>query len=317
MRAAPSKLLTVVIPAYNAARYIGECLRSIILQPLSKSVLEIIVVIDGATDTTALEVEKATQGYEGAIQTIVQENFGLSAARNEGILHTTTQYVTFLDADDVWLPDYLEIIVPLLSSSADLIEYDAIKIDTNGKLLSELKISSAAPRTQTLSSPNDFALMFQCYAWARVYGTHLIRAHPFPPGRRFEDTATTPWVHWSSGMTISLGHTLIGYRQHAQSIIKTPREQDIRDIAMTTAEAAFMFSRTKSAYWQLVAHRSFQQGCSRTILQPVISWPKLSRRLRASVAAVPVPDGIMRRLQLHVTLLYLVLLFCARKLRHD
>ena len=99
-------LVDVVIPAYNAARYIEQTLSSAATQGdiLSK----IIVINDGSTDRTQELVSQfAAKHPHLSIQIIEQANAGLSAARNAGIQASTAPYIAFLDADDLWLPDKL------------------------------------------------------------------------------------------------------------------------------------------------------------------------------------------------------------------
>ena len=96
--------VSVVIPTYNTAPYIGETLSSVFAQTYTD--FEVIVVNDGSPDTVELEVALAP--YRDRIQYIVQENGGLSAARNRGIAAGRGEFVALLDSDDVWEPDYLE-----------------------------------------------------------------------------------------------------------------------------------------------------------------------------------------------------------------
>ena len=96
--------VSVVIPAYNTAPYIGETLSSVLAQTYTD--FEVIVVNDGSPDTVELEVALAP--FRDRIQYIVQENGGLSAARNRGIAAGRGEFVALLDSDDVWEPDYLE-----------------------------------------------------------------------------------------------------------------------------------------------------------------------------------------------------------------
>lgn len=93
-------LVSVIIPAYNAAGFIAETLESVVGQTYRP--LEIIVVDDGSRDGTPEVVERfADQG----VRLIRQENAGPSAARNRGIAAATGAYIAFLDADDLWLPE--------------------------------------------------------------------------------------------------------------------------------------------------------------------------------------------------------------------
>jgi len=307
------KPLSVVIPAYNVADYIGECIGSVVRQPGASAMLEVFVVVDGATDATLDMARRAATGHEDFVHVIAQDNAGLSAARNTGLAAVATPYVTFLDGDDLWQPKYLASILPLISgTSPDLIEYDALLIDERGAAIGPLKIASADEGTSRPSELDDFLRIFRCYSWARVYRTALVRNHPFPVGRRFEDTATTPWYYWSGRRYISLGHALVGYRQRPHSILKSPSPQDVEDLAATIAEAAAMFANTRSAYWQKVAHRAFQQACRRITWQPLSTWPGSLHTARSAIAGVPRPPGFARWLQAEATPLYTALLWFKR-----
>lgn len=94
-------IVTVVIPAYNAASFIDETLTCILEQTLAG--VEVIVVDDGSTDATADAIEP----YLERITYIHQENAGVSAARNRGLESARGRYVCFFDADDWMYPENL------------------------------------------------------------------------------------------------------------------------------------------------------------------------------------------------------------------
>jgi glycosyltransferase involved in cell wall biosynthesis len=98
-----SPLVSVIIPAYNVASYISEALESVFAQDFTD--YEVIVVNDGSPDT--IEFERLIQPYFQRIIYLKQENRGVSAARNAALRIARGQYVAFLDADDVWLPNKL------------------------------------------------------------------------------------------------------------------------------------------------------------------------------------------------------------------
>jgi glycosyltransferase involved in cell wall biosynthesis len=100
-----SPLVSVIIPAYDVADFIGEALDSVFAQTLTD--YEVIVVNDGSPDT--LELEQALAPYMSRIVYLKQENRGVSAARNTGISAARGSLIAFLDGDDVWLPNYLEV----------------------------------------------------------------------------------------------------------------------------------------------------------------------------------------------------------------
>jgi glycosyltransferase involved in cell wall biosynthesis len=96
--------VSVIIPAYNVAPYIGETLDSVFAQTFAD--YEVIVINDGSPDTE--ELERVLVGFIDRINYIEQENRGASAARNTGLRAARGEFVAFLDADDLWLPNYLD-----------------------------------------------------------------------------------------------------------------------------------------------------------------------------------------------------------------
>lgn len=94
-------LVSVVIPTYNRAHYLPECLAGVLGQTHSR--LEVLVVDDGSTDGTQPLMEKQSR-RDSRIKYIHQENGGVSAARNTGLRAAQGDYIALLDSDDVWHP---------------------------------------------------------------------------------------------------------------------------------------------------------------------------------------------------------------------
>jgi GT2 family glycosyltransferase len=99
--AAARGLVSVVIAAYNADRFIGETCRSALAQ--SYAPLEVVVVDDGSTDATAAVVE-AIAATEPRLRLIRQPNRGVAAARNAAVAGSAGEFIAPLDADDIWDP---------------------------------------------------------------------------------------------------------------------------------------------------------------------------------------------------------------------
>lgn len=114
-----AELISVIVPAYNAEKFIGRCIRSIQNQTYGN--LEIIIVNDGSADGT----KQICQRYcdlDSRIRLISQENQGVSAARNRGIDDSKGEYIAFVDADDTMPPKALEILLgSLLQGKADIV----------------------------------------------------------------------------------------------------------------------------------------------------------------------------------------------------
>ena len=100
-----SPRVTVIIPAYNYARFLPMAIRSVLGQSCPD--WELVIVDDGSTDNTA-EVVQPFLKSDARVRYVHQKNAGLSAARNTGIRHAHTPFVALLDADDEWEPAFLE-----------------------------------------------------------------------------------------------------------------------------------------------------------------------------------------------------------------
>ena len=100
---------SVVIPLFNKQAHIARALDSVLSQTVSD--FEVIVVDDGSTDQSAEVVRTFT---DERIKLISQENGGVSAARNRGIVESTADFIAFLDADDAWKPGFLQSILGLI-----------------------------------------------------------------------------------------------------------------------------------------------------------------------------------------------------------
>lgn len=107
--------VSVIIPAHNAENCLRDAVESVLSQRLPAK--EIIVINDGSTDATA-EVAKA---YGSRIIYLEQENLGQGAARNAGLRVATGEFISFLDADDYWKPEFLTRCVEFLVSHGDVI----------------------------------------------------------------------------------------------------------------------------------------------------------------------------------------------------
>jgi glycosyltransferase involved in cell wall biosynthesis len=122
--------VSVIIPAYNTAKYIAVTLRSALSQTFTN--FEVIVINDGSPDSNDLEI--AIQPFLERITYLKQENRGPGSARNLGIKQARGQFVAFLDSDDVWLTEYLHKQMELFEGtpSLDMVYSDALLCALDG-----------------------------------------------------------------------------------------------------------------------------------------------------------------------------------------
>jgi glycosyltransferase involved in cell wall biosynthesis len=161
--------VSVVMPTYNQAHFIAEAIQSALDQTFQD--FEIVVVDDGSTDNT----KEVVAGFQDPrIKYIYQENRGVAAASNAGILASTGEYIAGLSSDDMWLPQNLEFKVKLLDSRpdmsivcSDLYEFDSdtgatlcrLWRNKSGRYLRELQDGVRQPLTEYLSKGSLFRIV--------------------------------------------------------------------------------------------------------------------------------------------------------------
>jgi GT2 family glycosyltransferase len=110
----PSPRFSIIIPAYQAASFVAEAVESALTQVVAP--YEVIVCDDGSTD----ELTKALRPYSGGITLLRKEHGGAASARNAAARSASSDFVAFLDADNVFLPEYLEAVGELAAERPDL-----------------------------------------------------------------------------------------------------------------------------------------------------------------------------------------------------
>lgn len=130
-------LVSVIIPCYNSQDTIKKTLHSVMIQTYRD--FEIILVDDGSTDETQHEIEKFFDNKMIDYKYIYQENSGPSSARNNGVQNASGEYIAFLDSDDEWHPQKLEITINLFKKySIDMVGHNcSLKNNFNVKYTAE------------------------------------------------------------------------------------------------------------------------------------------------------------------------------------
>ncbi|MBD1847511.1 glycosyltransferase [Cyanobacteria bacterium FACHB-63] len=122
--------ISVIIPAFNSEKTVQETIQSVLNQTFTD--LEVIVVDDGSKDSTLNVVSSIP---DSRVKAFSYENAGVSTSRNRGFFHATGEYVSFLDADDLWTPNKLEAQYEALQANPQAaVAYSWVDyIDQNGK----------------------------------------------------------------------------------------------------------------------------------------------------------------------------------------
>ncbi len=186
--------LSIVVPTYNVEKYIANCLESLVKQNISFDTYEIIIINDGSTDESARLAELYSKTY-GNIRVIHQENAGLSAARNAGILAAKGKYIYFIDSDDYIATNTLKLVINTLEThdldmlGLEIIETAALDISAS-KNCSELNVKDAIVSDGITYIANNNYLN---NAWWYVIRLEFLKESKlvFPEGRLVEDANFT------------------------------------------------------------------------------------------------------------------------------
>jgi glycosyltransferase involved in cell wall biosynthesis len=145
-----SPTISIIIPAYNVARFIRETLDAVFAQTFTD--YEAIIINDGSPDTN--ELDNAIQPFQDRIVYVKQSNRGAAAARNRGLEIARGEFVAFLDADDLWSTRYLEEQLNFLKSGGfDLVYADALIVGDSplaGRTFMETAPSNGAVTAHSL-----------------------------------------------------------------------------------------------------------------------------------------------------------------------
>jgi len=183
--------LTIVLPYYNVGDYIDRCLNSLLNQSVSD--FEVLCVNDGSKDHSDEIVKKYVE-LDSRFKRLVKQNGGLSDARNFGLKDVTSKYVMFLDSDDFFEPDLVELCLSKMENDqCDLViyNYNQLFIQENRSELISEKFSS----NKIYNPKADKALVayISNAAWNKIYRTDIFKSNliEYPVGYRYEDLGTT------------------------------------------------------------------------------------------------------------------------------
>jgi len=158
--------VSVVIPAYNVARFIAETLDSVLAQKFAD--YEIVVVNDGSPDTAELESQLAK--FRELIVYLKHGNGGTARARNTGIEHSRGELIAFLDGDDIWLPTYLREQIGYLDTHRLEMVYSNAWMFGDGYSLHETYMDKAPS-----NGPADFAAILSGRCNVITSGTVVVK----------------------------------------------------------------------------------------------------------------------------------------------
>lgn len=236
MQTTATPKVSVIVPAYNAADYLAECLQSIADQTMGD--FEAIVVDDASTDSTP-EIIRRFAADDSRFRLLSVSHGGVSRARNSGMDAARGEYICFVDADDRCLPTMFERMLDTLTvNEAQICVCDFIK---------DTRFDTAAASKPAKSEVFDYegamnAALYQKRilnnAWGVLFTRETVSDKRFRNGIRFEDLDAFYRFFESADRIVYLPEKLYFYRQHPSSFLHrhTSERLDVLDVTDRLAE---------------------------------------------------------------------------------
>ncbi len=235
--------ISVIVPVYNVAEYLGKCVDSIMGQTYKN--LEILLVDDGSKDNSG-EICDEYALKDSRIRVIHQKNGGLSAARNTGLNAASGEYVFFCDSDDYIELDALEKLhSKLAADNADIVACGFSEVwEKEGKVTNKKAFTSNS--TGRWSGHESIIQMMRTnnictVAWNKLYKRDLFDDVRFPEGRVHEDEATIYKALYKAKIVSFLPVSLYNYIQRNESIMHSQNDKRNDDLIMAGTERVSFF----------------------------------------------------------------------------
>jgi len=225
-------LVSIIIPVYNAERYMARCLDSIAGQTFQS--VEVIIVDDGSTDNTSAIVEVYLSQYDW-FKCITQTNKGPGEARNSGFAASRGKYIAFIDSDDYITPDFVEVLLTLAEeNSAEIAVCNFYVLLPNGLRFPypfftfSPKMSGSEGARKTLSMLNLPGVV-----WNKLYLRDLFIDNGIKfPSIYYEDAITVCMLMINSKAVAITNKPLYFYLRHKQSLTGKFNEKHVNDYLM-------------------------------------------------------------------------------------
>lgn len=212
--------VSVIIPVYNAEKYLNECISSIANQTMQD--IEILAINDGSTDNSLILLDKLSETYKGKLKVFTKENGGAGSARNIGLEKANGEFIKFVDADDYLKVDILEKMYNIAKeNNVSLVRGNyqtilgPIKMedkcswsDINGSQIVDVRENKDYVVTETPGIGN------------KLIGRELIGDLRFPEKTKWEDLAIIPVIVASSEKLFHMDEAVYNYRTNMNTTIK-------------------------------------------------------------------------------------------------
>ena len=241
----PKDLISIIVPIYNVSPYLRLCLESIEKQTCSH--FEVLLINDGSRDNSkdiCLEfVER-----DNRFKYIEQQNAGLSAARNTGILNATGEFITFIDGDDFIESNYLEeLYYTSLKNDSEIVvgSYKKFNEEDNNYYIHVFDYREEHYKhrelIENIAQIERRGIEFET-SWGTLFHRRLFENVLFPVGKNIEDTRTNYKLYMESCKTSYIHKDLYIYRIRKGSLINSITESLLTDVLEALLERIAVLS---------------------------------------------------------------------------
>ncbi len=218
-----NKMVSIILPVFNAERFLSQCLDSILRQTYQD--WELIAVDDGSKDGS-MEILKSYEKRDHRIHIISKENEGVSIARNIALKHAHGDYIYFVDSDDIVMPEALMILVKAMESGkATFVKSDFLPIDEQGKqvFINKKQVIRRRYDGLVMDSEKFFKkiLMKEYFLWTCLFRKEIIEKYHIqfiPHCRLMEDAAFVVDYLLYSDRNVYKDACIYGYRKYEGTV---------------------------------------------------------------------------------------------------
>ena len=270
--------LSIIVPVYNTAGYLEQCVNSLLAQPIPEDDFEILLVNDGSIDQSLDVMQRFLIENPDIIEIIDTENGGQGRARNLALDVAQGDYIGFADSDD-WVADdmYARLLAEAEETDADIAVCNAYSVSG-----SEQTVMNARPQGTDISAAGS--------VWNKIFRRSLVGNIRFPESVWYEDFAFSAKLLLLSQKTVFLDEPLYYYRASHPSTMRNQNAVKNLDILTVMDDvAAFAGEKGKDAVDFFIINHILVDAIKRVNLQNSLDKKKVIRTLRDYVK-VHIPD---------------------------
>lgn len=248
-------LISVIIPVFNGERYLHECFDSIINQTLGIENIEVIVVDDSSTDNSVEIIKQYVEKYKSFKLIQQTPNQGSGPARNLGLKHVTSDYVTYLDCDDCISSNAYEKALEIFNKDCevDMVLYRWEEFNENGLLNWDTVPKKFLKEHKIITDINEYPeVIFATYVYIKVYAKRLFPYLEFP-SRSFQDNLSSARVMINSNKIYVSEDICCYYRQRKDSVSHEVSGENYLNLLKSSKQVIDLRDESSDEYYDILS----------------------------------------------------------------